>query len=391
VELSEFLNLMAAKKASDVFLSPGAPPSIKIQGETFHLGETPLKPEQVHDMAYSVMSERQQKEFEATLEMNLALAMGDIGRFRLNVYRQRGQVAMALRYITSDIPSIEQLNLPLILKELVMLPRGLVLAVGSTGSGKSTTLASMIDHRNRHRTGHILTVEEPIEYLHLHKQSVVDQREVGLDTLSYANALKNAMREAPDVIMIGEIRDRETMQAAISYAETGHLCLSTLHANNANQALDRVINFFPEGARQQLLIDLSLNLRAVISQRLLRGIDGSRIPAVELLLSTPYVSDLIEKGEVALIKDAMKAGTEHGMQTFDESLYRLYAAGRISYATAIENADSRTDLALRVRLQGPPPSDDIVESGLELEHLDAQLARRAISDKPITERKPPRE
>jgi twitching motility protein PilU len=377
VELSEFLNLMASKRASDVFLSPGAPPSIKIQGETFHLGEKPLAPEQVHDMAYSVLSERQQKEFESTLEMNLALAFGELGRFRINVYRQRGQVAMALRYITSDIPSIEQLNLPVILKDLVMLPRGLVLAVGSTGSGKSTTLASMIDHRNRHRTGHILTVEEPIEYLHLHKQSVVDQREVGLDTLSYANALKNAMREAPDVIMIGEIRDRETMQAAISYAETGHLCLSTLHANNSNQALDRVINFFPEGARTQLLIDLSLNLRAVISQRLLRGVDGQRIPAVELLLSTPYVADLIEKGEVALIKDAMKAGTEHGMQTFDESLYWLYAAGRIDYPTAIENADSRTDLALRVRLQGPPPEEQSAESSLELESLERKLAERA--------------
>jgi twitching motility protein PilU len=375
VELTSFLRLMAEKKASDVFLSPGAPPSIKIQGETTHLGETPLAAQQVQAMAYSVMNERQQKEFESTLEMNLALGLGDIGRFRINIYRQRGDVAMAVRFISSEIPTIEQLNLPLILKELVMLPRGLVLMVGATGSGKSTTLAAMIDYRNQRQTGHILTVEEPIEYLHLHKQSVVDQREVGLDTLSYANALKNAMREAPDVIMIGEIRDRETMQAAISYAETGHLCLSTLHSNNANQALDRIINFFPEAARTQLLIDLSLNLRAVVSQRLLRGVDGLRIPAVELLLSTPYVSDLIEKGEIALIKEAMKLGTNHGMQTFDEALYRLYAAGRITYSEAIANADSRTDLALRVRLNGPAPAEgEAVDDLLELVGMESKSA-----------------
>jgi len=232
-----------------------------------------------------------------------------------------------------------------------------VLVTGPTGSGKSTTLASMIDHRNVHKTGHMLTVEEPIEFLHTHKQSMVDQREVGLDTMSYASALKNAMRQAPDVIMIGEIRDRETMQAAIAYAETGHLCLSTLHANNANQTLDRIINFFPDSAHHQLRIDLSLNLKAVVSQRLLRGLDGRRIPAVEILLSTPYVADLIEKGEIHTIKEAMKQSLELGMLTFDESLYRLYAAGRISYAEAIEHADSQTDLALRIRLQGPEPQN----------------------------------
>jgi twitching motility protein PilU len=370
VQLSDFLTLMADRKASDVFLSPGAPPSIKVAGNTLHVGESPLSTEDVHGMAYSVMSERQQKEFEATLEMNLALGMGDIGRFRINVYRQRGQVAMAVRYISSEIPGIAQLNLPLLLQDLVMQPRGLILAVGSTGSGKSTTLASMIDYRNRSRTGHILTIEEPIEYLHRHQQSVVDQREVGLDTLSYANALKNAMREAPDVILIGEIRDRETMQAAISYAETGHLCLSTLHANNANQALDRILNFFPEAAHAQLLTDLSMNLRAVISQRLLRSVQGGRIPAVEILLSTPYVSDLILKGELALIKDAMKQGIEHGMLTFDESLYRLYAAGWITYTEAIENADSRTDLALRVRLHGPAPAEATGTSGLQIEEME---------------------
>jgi len=357
VELTQYLELMTTRGASDLFLSVGAPPSMKIDGETRHVGEAPLAAETLRELAYSILSEKQQREFEQTMEMNLAIGLSNAGRYRINVYRQRGNIAMAIRYITSDIPSIDDLHLPGVLRELIMIQHGLVLVVGSAGSGKSTTLASMIDYRNSQRTGHILTVEEPIEYLHQHKQSVVDQREIGLDTMSYANALKNAMREAPDVIMIGEIRDRETMQAAIAYAETGHLCLSTLHANNANQTLDRIINFFPDTARHQLLIDLSLNLKAVISQRLLRSVDGRRVPAVELLLLTPFVADLIEKGEIAAIRDAMKQGQQHGMQTFDESLYRLYANGAISYAEAISHADSRTDLALRVRLQGPPPAD----------------------------------
>ncbi len=355
MDLQHYLELMAERRASDLFLSPGAPPNIKIEGLTRHLGAKPLSAADVRNMAYSIMNERQQSEFEENWEMNLALAMGDVGRFRVNVYRQRGDVAMAVRYVTTRIPTIAELNLPPLLEELIMLPRGLILFVGAAGSGKSTTMASMINYRNEQRTGHILTVEEPIEYMHVHKQSVVDQREVGLDTRTYANALKNAMREAPDVIMIGEIRDRETMQHAIAYAETGHLCLSTLHANNANQTLDRIINFFPDTARHQLLIDLSLNLKAVVSQRLLRGTDKKRIPAVEILLSTPYVADLIEKGEIATIKEAMKQGLSHGMQTFDESLYRLYANGRISYDEAIAHADSHTDLALRIRLEGPPP------------------------------------
>ena len=354
-DLTPYLRMMAEKNASDLFFTVGAPPNIKIDGETAPLKEPALKPEQVRDLAYSIMSEKQQKEFEATMEMNLAIGMPGTGRYRVNVYRQRGDVAFALRYITNQIPSIDDLNLPPILRDLVMIPRGLVLVVGSTGSGKSTTLASMIDYRNSVKTGHILTVEEPIEYVHEHRKSMVDQREVGLDTMSYANALKNAMREAPDVIMIGEIRDRETMQAAIAYAETGHLCLSTLHANNANQTLDRIVNFFPETAHHQLFVDLSLNLKAVISQRLLRGLNRKRVPAVEILLNTAYVADLIAKGEIAQVREAMKQGAEHGMQTFDESLYQLYASGRIAYQDALENADSRTDLALRIRLQGPQP------------------------------------
>lgn len=376
MELNAYLHLMVQKSASDLFLSPGAKPSIKIDGETRHLGDARLSPEQVHAMAFSVMNERQQREFEATLEMNLAIALGDIGRFRINVYRQRGDVAMVVRYvryITSRIPSIEALHLPPLLKDLIQLPRGLVLVVGATSSGKSTCLASMLDYRNSMRTGHILTIEEPIEYLHLHKESVVDQREIGLDTLSYANALKNAMREAPDVIMIGEIRDRDIMQQAIAYSETGHLCLATLHANNASQTLDRIINFFPESARQQLLIDMSLNLKAVVSLRLLRGTDGKRIPAVELMLSTPYVADLIEKGEIHKLRDAMKQGKEQGMQSFDDALYQLHVSGRIDYRQAIDAADSRNDLALRFRLEGLAPTDASGSLALD-EFTDGQPA-----------------
>jgi len=373
VELTAFLTLMAQKNASDLLFSAGAAPSIKIEGMTQRIGEAVLGAEQIRAMAYSIMNERQQRDFEASWEMNLAVALGDLGRFRVNIYRQRGDVAMAVRFITNKIPTIESLRLPQILKDIIMLPRGLVLVVGSTSSGKSTTLASMIDYRNEHCTGHILTVEEPIEYVHTHKLSVVDQREIGLDTQSYANALKNAMREAPDVIMIGEIRDRETMQAAIAYAETGHLCLSTLHANNANQTLDRIINFFPESARQQLLIDLSLNLKAVVGQRLLKGTRTKRVPAVELLMTSAYISDLIEKGEIATIREAMKQGNEQGMQTFDQALYRLYAAGDITYQEALDHADSHTDLALRVRLEGPaPPLGEAAE--LHLEELQDMLA-----------------
>jgi twitching motility protein PilU len=357
MEISNFLELLAKRKGSDIFLSAGTAPAMKIRGATYQLRHEPLTVEDTRTMAYALMCERQQKEFEQSMEMNLAVALGGVGRFRLNIYRQRGSIAIVARYITGEIPSIEELNLPPILKDLIMIPRGLILVVGSTGSGKSTTLATMIDHRNARRTGHILTIEEPIEFLHSHQKSVVDQREIGIDTLSYTNALKNAMREAPDVILIGEIRDRETMQHAIAYAETGHLCLSTLHANNANQTLDRIINFFPDSARHQLLIDLSLNLRAVISQRLVRTVDGMRVPAIELLLQTPFVADLIGKGEISGLKEAMKQSTASGMATFDQSLYTLYAAGQISYKDAIINADSQTDLALQIRLVGPAPRD----------------------------------
>lgn len=356
-DFNRYLLLMARQKASDCFFSAGAPISIKIEGTTVHLGDVRLTGDQVREMAYSVMSEAQQREFESNLEMNLAHTIVDGERFRINIYRQRGEVAIAVRHIRADIPSLAELHLPEKLKELIMLPRGLILVVGSSGSGKSTTMASMIDYRNQNSTGHILTIEEPIEYLHRHKKSIVDQREIGIDTLSYDNALKNAMREAPDVIMIGEIRDRENMQQAIAYAETGHLCLSTLHANNANQAIDRIINFFPDSARRQVLIDLSLNLQAVISMRLVQGLNGKRVPALELMLRTTYVSDLIEKGEVEKLKDAMKQGLDVGMLTFDESLFRLHQSAQISLEQALENADSRTDLGLRIRLNLSALSD----------------------------------
>ena len=298
----------------------------------------------------SIINDDQKRTFEETLELNLAISVRDVGRFRVNVYRQRGEVAMVIRYIKSRIPSFEELHLPAVLKKLVMEPRGLILLVGATGSGKSTTLAAMIDYRNSNMTGHILTIEEPIEFIHQHKKSVVDQREIGIDTLSYTNALKNAMREAPDVILIGEIRDRETMQHAIAYAETGHLCISTLHANNANQTVDRIINFFPDSAHHQLLLDLSLNLRAVVSQRLVPGNNGKRVPAVEIMLKSPYISDLIEKGNIDTLKDAMEKSNDIGMQTFDQSLYELYRSGMVSVGDALANADSRNNLLLRFRL-----------------------------------------
>ena len=355
--LLDYLRKMVEAKASDFFFSVGAPPSLKIDGVIAPLAEPPLTADVVNALALQAMSDKQAREFEDTMEMNLAIDMADVGRFRVNLYRQRGNPAMAIRFITNRIPTLQELNLPAMLHDLALVPRGLVLVVGAAGSGKSTTLASMIDHLNTQQAVHVLTVEDPIEYIHAHKCSIVDQREVGLDTKSYGNALRNTMREAPDVLMIGEIRDQETMQAAIAYAETGHLCLATLHANNANQTLDRIVNFFPDSAHHQVFVDLSLNLKAVISQRLLRGVDGRRVPAVEILLWSPFVAELIEKGEIANIRDAMKQSFELGMLTFDESIYRLYAAGRISYDEAMDNADSRTDLGVRIRLEGPhPPS-----------------------------------
>lgn len=372
--ITAYLKLMVEKNASDLFFSAGAPVNIKIEGVTRALGQTPLDPAEVRRLAYSIMNDEQIRKYEGQLELNMAFSVKNVGRFRVNIFRQRGETAMVIRYIKSKIPSIEKLGLPPILKDLVCEKQGLILVVGSTGSGKSTTLAAMINHRNETMTGHILTIEDPIEFIHEHKKSVVDQREVGLDTLSYSEAMKNALREAPDVIVVGEIRDRETMLHAIHYAETGHICLSTLHANSANQALERIINFFPDTAHHGLLLDLAQHLRAIISQRLVIGTDGRRVPAVEILLNTPFISELIENGRLSEIKDAMEQGALSGMQTFDQSLYTLYKQGRISADEALRNADSRNNLRLKMRLedagQYTVPEDLQIDDGPDRQDLE---------------------
>jgi twitching motility protein PilU len=349
-DLSHYLSAMVTHGASDLFLSAGTPPALKVHGVMRRLQEDPLNPERIKRLAYSAMRESQIREFEATLECDLAVAINGLGRFRINVFRQRGEVAVVVRHVNARIPSLETLKLPASISRLSMLKRGLVLIVGAAGSGKSTTLASLIDHRNQNAAGHILTVEDPMEFEHSHGKSIVDQREVGLDTKSFDEALRHAMREAPDVIMIGEIRDLNTMQHALAYAETGHLCLSTLHANNANQAIQRILNFFPEAAHRQVLMDLSLNLKGVVGQRLIRGVQGKLVPAVEVMLLSPYISDLIQKGQVDDIKDVMAKSNEQGMRTFDQSLYDLYTQGELTAEQAVEHADSRTDLSLRIRL-----------------------------------------
>ncbi|MCD9005766.1 PilT/PilU family type 4a pilus ATPase [Luteimonas sp. XNQY3] len=350
MDIGYFLKLMTDKNASDMFLSTGAPVYIKVEGKLYPLGSTGLPPGMVRKIAYSLMDESQIQQFERDFELNMAYSLQDAGRFRINVFRQRGEAGMVIRAIRSNIPSIEELQLPQVLKDIIMAPRGLVLIVGSTGSGKSTTLASMIDYRNASTSGHILTIEDPIEYLHRHKKSLVNQREVGLDTLTFHNALKNAMREAPDVILIGEILDATTMEAAISFAETGHICLATLHSNNADQTIERILNFFPEAAHKNVLMNLALNLRAVVSQRLVQGLDGRRMPATEVLLNTPMIRDLLRRGQVHEIKQAMEDSLEDGVETFDQCLFRLYKEGRIERETALRAADSRDGLDLKFRL-----------------------------------------
>ena len=350
MDIGYFLKLMTEKNASDMFLTTGAPVFIKVEGRLYPLGNTGLPSGMVKKIAYSLMDEGQVPVFERDLEFNMAIAVKDAGRFRVNVFKQRGEVGMVIRAIKSEIPTIDQLKLPQVLKDIVMEPRGLVLVVGSTGSGKSTALAAMIDHRNTNNTGHILTIEDPIEFLHKHKKSIVNQREVGLDTHAFHNALKNAMREAPDVILIGEILDATTMEAAIAFAETGHLCLATLHSNNADQTLDRILNFFPEAAHKNVLMNLSLNLKAVISLRLVVGKDGKRMPASEILINTPMIRDLIRRGEVHEVKDAMDKSLQEGMHTFDQSLFRMYKDGKIDLEEALRKADSRDGLALKIRL-----------------------------------------
>ena len=335
---------MADRQASDMYLSAGAPVLMKIEGEALPLNNQILDAETVKEIAYSLMTPEEIRVFETEHEMNFGYLAKNTGKFRINVFRQRGEVALVARFVRDRIPSIESLGLPPVLKDLVMEKRGLILVVGQAGSGKSTTLASMIDYRNTHRAGHILLIEDTIEYLHVYKKSIVNQREVGIDTRSYATALLNAVREAPDMLMIGEIRDRETMQQAMVYAETGHLMMSTLHANNSYHTLNRIINLFPHESRNPLLHDLSIGLKAVISQRLVRGVDGKRVAAVEILVNSPYVAELIKRGETEKIKEAMEQSLTPGSQTFEQALFALYQEGRISLDEALANADSRTNL-----------------------------------------------
>ena len=351
MELKDYLKIMIMKDASDLYLTTGAPASAKIQGQLTALESVPLPPGRVQEIAFQIMDEDQKHEFKDRPECNMAISEPGIGRFRVNIFKQRNQVGMVIRSIKVDIPSWESLGLPEVLTKLIMQKRGLVLFVGGTGSGKSTSLAALIDYRNTNSAGHIITIEDPIEFVHKHKKSIVNQREVGVDTLSWEDALKNTLRQAPDVILIGEIRDRETMEHAMAFAETGHLAISTLHANNANQALDRIINFFPEDRHKQLMLDLSLNLRGFVSQRLIPTIDGKRAAAIEVMLGTPMVCDLILKGEIAAIKEIMAKSENIGMRTFDAALYYLYKDGRITLEEALRNADSPNNLRLRISLE----------------------------------------
>ena len=377
MDFKSYLRIMVEKDASDLYLSSGAPVSAKIDGTLQPLENGNLTPEQIRNVAWSIMNEEQISEFEHRPEMNLAISEDGIGRFRVNIFRQRGSISMVIRNIKTDIPDWKQLGLPGVLTDVIMEKRGLVLFVGATGSGKSTSLASLIDHRNSNSAGHIITIEDPVEFVHSHKQSIVNQREVGVDTDSYEDALKNTLRQAPDVILIGEIRDQETMEHALAFAETGHLAISTLHANNANQALDRIINFFPEERRNQLLLDLSLNLRAFVSQRLIKTVDGKRAAAVEILLGTPLVQDMIRRGDVHEIKEVMQKSENLGMQTFDRALYRLVENGSISAGEALKNADSPNNLRLSLSLNTDKVEKKATPASLSLiekeEHEDEEL------------------
>lgn len=351
MEFESLLMLMTHKKASDLFITTAREPCLKVDGQIQAISNTKLTPEQSYQIVTSVMNQRQRDEFENTKECNFAISAEGLGRFRVSAFMQRDSAGMVLRRIETHVPSVEDLHLPPILNELAMTKRGLILFVGATGTGKSTSLAALIKYRSEHSSGHIITIEDPLEYVHPHAGCIVTQREVGIDTESYEVALKNTLRQAPDVILIGEIRTRETMQHAITFAETGHLCLSTLHANNANQALDRILHFFPEDMHSQLFMDLSLNLRGIVAQQLIRRADGKgRYPAIEILINTPLASDLIRKGEVHKMKELMKSSREHGMQTFDQCLYDLYKAGKITYEDALHSADSKNEVRLMIKL-----------------------------------------
>lgn len=350
MNIRELLNIMVKQNSSDIYITVDSPPMFRTEGITRPYGEKQVTNAQAEEIAASIMTEKQKIKFAESLEMNLALYYPELGRFRVNIMRQKGCTALVIRQIKMEISSIDELGLPPILKDIAMCTRGLVLVVGRTGTGKSTTLAGMIDHRNENGTGHIITIEDPIEFIHSHKQMIVSQRELGLDTLSVSNGLKNAMRAAPDVILVGEIRDTETMEAAITFAETGHLVLATLHSNNANQAMERILNFFPHERHEQILLQLSLNLKSIISQRLIPSTNEMRVAATEILLDTPRVKDLIYKNKIDLLKEAMAQGVVEGMHTFDQSLFNLYKKGLITYNNALAYADSVNDLRLRIKI-----------------------------------------
>ena len=371
MRITEWLKTLSTQNGSDLYLSTGAPPCAKFEGELKPIASEIMQPGEIRDIAYEIMDPTQQAEFEKELEMNLATSISGYGRFRVNIFVQRNEVGIVARNIVADIPQWQDLRLPPILTEVVMRKRGLFLFVGATGSGKSTSLAALIDYRNSNSSGHIVTIEDPIEYVHSHKKSIVNQREVGVDTRSWHNALKNTLRQAPDVILIGEIRDRETMEHAIAFAETGHLCISTLHANNANQALDRIINFFPEERRPQLLMDMSMNMQCIVSQRLIPTVDGKRCAAIEVLLGTPMVTDLILRGEIDGIKEIMQKSENIGMKTFDTALFELYKEGLINEEEALRNADSPNNVRLKIKFaKEGEGADDGGTMGFSLESLD---------------------
>lgn len=385
MEFKDYLRILAQNDGSDLYLTVGAPPAAKFQGVLKPLENIKLMPPRLQEIAHSLMNDEQKKAFEHNPELNLAISERGIGRFRVNIFRQRNSFSLVIRNIKTEIPNLDGLGMPPILKHSIMEKRGLILFIGGTGSGKSTSLAALIDYRNSNASGHIITIEDPIEFIHSHKKSLVNQREVGVDTMSYEDALKNTLRQAPDVILIGEIRSHETMEHALAFAETGHLCLSTLHANNSNQALDRIINFFPEERRAQLLMDLSLNLKAFVSQRLVPTVDGKRVAAVEVLLNTQYVSDLILKGEVHGIKEAMEKSEEVGMQTFDSHLQKLYEQGKISLEDALANSDSPNNLRLKISLSNnvvgaAPTPQKTPDTKPKLAELNIQLLDIKLED-----------
>jgi twitching motility protein PilU len=375
MEIQDFLQKMVEAEASDLYLTVARPSMYRVNGAIIPVGDGQFQPHDLEQFAHSIMNERQRKEFAETMEMNMAVALPGVSRFRVNIFRQRGSVGMVIRRVRADVMTMDELGLPDTVKEIAMSKRGLTLVVGATGSGKSTTLAAMVDHRNAREAGHIITIEDPIEFVHRHKKSIVTQREVGFDTHSFQAALKNTLRQAPDVILIGEIRDTETMEAAITFAETGHLCLGTLHSNNANQAIERIMNFFPPERHAQIYLQLSLNLRSIISQRLIPSTDGKRAVALEILMDTPRIRDLIKKGHVDIIKEAMEQAVQEGCQTFDQALFTLYKEGKITLDQALVNADSMNNLRLKIKLAGLQGDDETEPLG-EPSNAEAEANRK---------------